>query len=244
MDNFCIIVNTVSSCSDIWEMFFTELDKYFPNQKVYVFSDVEHEILNKYNVVLYDKNLDFRTQYLNCLRHVEEEYFINMNDDYVLFNTVNIEKLNELVNILKTDENISFIRVGKGYNNTNLRYKDTNLFYLDPKIMYFYSQTPAVWKTETLIKIHELSPVSSIGRKDNLPQLELVANDVCINLKLTGLYYYDNEPIRGHSHYDSSIFPYIASALMCGTWNIREYNNELMPLIQKYNIDINKRGVF
>lgn len=244
MNNFCVIVNTVSSCSDIWEMFFTELDKHFPNQKVYVFSDVEYEILNKYNVILYDKNLDFRTQYLNCLKNVKEDYCINMNDDYVLFDTVNIEKLNELVNILKTDENISFIRVGKGYNNTNLRYKDINLFYLDPNISYFYSQTSAIWKTETLLKIHELSPVSSIGRKDNLPQLEIVANKACKLLSLNGLYYYNNERMRGSAHYDSSIFPYIASALVSGRWNLTEYSEELQPLIKKYNINIEKRGVY
>ena len=61
MEDFSIVVNTVSSCSDIWEMFFNELEKHFPNQKIYVFSDVKDKIYEKYNLILYDKNLDFRT---------------------------------------------------------------------------------------------------------------------------------------------------------------------------------------
>lgn len=244
MDNFCIIVNTVSSCSDIWNMFFTQLEKYFPNQKIYVFSDIENDIINKYNVILYDKNLDFRTQYLNCLKNVKEDYCINMNDDYVMYDFVNIEKINELLNILKIDNSISFIRVAKGYNSTNIKYNNSGLFYLNPNTPFFYSQTVALWKVKTLIKIHEMSPISSIGRKDDLPQLEVVANDICYNLKLNGLYYYNNEKLRGSAHYDSSIFPYMASALVSGCWNLTEYKNELSELIKIYNIEIKNRGIF
>jgi len=244
IDNFCIVVNTVSSCSEIWEMFFKQLDKHFPNQKVYVFSDVSDKIFEKHEVILYDKNLDFRTQYLNSILNVKEEYCLNMNDDYVLYNDVNIDEINNMLKILINDTNISFIRVGKGYNSTNKKYNNTNYFYLDPTFPFFYSQTVALWKTKTLEKIHELSPISSIGRKDNLPQLEVVANNVCKALSLEGLYYYDNEAKRGSAHYDSSIFPYIASALVSGKWNMSEYRTELEPLIKEYKIDINKRGTF
>jgi hypothetical protein len=63
-------------------------------------------------------------------------------------------------------------------------------------------------------------------------------------MNLKGLYYYADEPKRGQSHYDSSIFPYIASALVGGKWNLREYEQELVELIDKYKIDIEIRGVF
>ena len=45
-------------------------------------------------------------------------------------------------------------------------------------------------------------------------------------------------------HYDSEIVPYIASALVKGKWNMSEYSKELIPLIDKYNININERGIY
>jgi hypothetical protein len=243
IENFCIVVNTVSTCSDIWPMFFGQLEEFFPNQKVYIFSDVDNEIFKNYEVILYDKNLDFRTQYLNCLVGVKEEYMLNLNDDYILYNIVNVGEIERIISTLSSNEDLSFIRLAKGYNYTNLMY-DKNLFLLDLNQDFFYSQTASIWKTKTLLQIHQLSPISSIGRKDNLPQLEVVANNICKKLELMGLFYHNNEPKRGSAHYDTSIFPYIASALVAGKWNLSEYKQELLPLIFKYEINTNKRGVF
>jgi len=243
IEDLCVVVNTVSSCKDIWEMFVKQIKKHFPNQKVYVFSDEDDELFNDFEVILYNKNHDFRTQYYNCLSHVEEKYCLNMNDDYILYKDVDLISLNNIVDILKKDPLISFIRVGKGFNNTDTTYSE-KLYYLNPFFPFFYSQTVAVWDTKTLLKIHELCPPSSIGRKDDLPQLEEIANQVCTYLNLKGLYYYNNENQRGSAHYDSEIFPYIASALVGGKWNLIEYPNELLPLISEYNIDLQKRGLY
>jgi hypothetical protein len=241
--DFCVIINTVSSCSDIWEMLVNQLNINFPNQKVYVFTDENSPLFEGFEVVIYDKNLDFRTQYLNCLKHVKESTCLNMNDDYILYEKVNVDEISKLVDVIKNDDKISFVRVAKGYNNTNDEYTK-NLYYLSLDQEFFYSQTTAIWKKDILLRIHQDSPKSSIGRKDNLPQLEVVANNVCRKLKLSGLYYYNNEPMRGSAHYDSSIFPYIASALVAGKWNIKEYPKEMEELVSKYKINLNNRGTF
>ena len=224
-------------------MMITQLKKHFPNQIVYIFSDEDSPLFEGYNVVIYNKKLDFRTQYLTSLKEVKESFCLNMNDDYILYDDVNISEITKLVNVLKTDEKISFVRVAKGYNTTDDVYSE-NLYYLSLSQDFFYSQTTAIWKRDVLIRIHQDSPKSSIGRKDNLPQLEVVANNVCRKLKLSGLYYYNNEPKRGSAHYDSSIFPYIASALVAGKWNLKEYPLEMNELITKYNINTNDRGTF
>lgn len=243
-ENFCIIVNTVYSSSDIWEMFFTELENYFPNQKIYVFTDKENESLKKYNVILYDNKLDYRTQYLNSISQITEDFCINMNDDYILYDYVDKQKINIILDVLKTDLSISFIRVAKGYNYTEKKYNENNLYYLDVDKDFLFSQTVSLWKTKDLKKIHEMSPISGIGRKGNQPQLEVEADKICKKLKINGLYYFNEEKKRGSAHYDSSIFPYVASALVSGKWNLQEYKDELTPLIIKYKIDTNIRGIY
>ena len=58
------------------------------------------------------------------------------------------------------------------------------------------------------------------------------------------MFFYNGEKKRGSHHYDSTIFPHIASASVKGKWNLSEYHNELSPLLEKYQINKNIRGVY
>jgi hypothetical protein len=42
---------------------------------------------------------------------------------------------------------------------------------------------------------------------------------------------------RGLYHYDSKVWPYIATALNKGTWNIHEYPNEIQAIFDEFNCD-------
>lgn len=237
---YAIVVNANSSSKDIWPMFFGQIEIMYPNQKIYVFSDVNDPIIEKYEFIKYDPSEMFRTQYLKCIQQVTENIVLYLNDDYVLYDKVNIKKIEDCIKILKENIDISCIRFTRGPNFTNSKFKD-NLYYLTHNQEYFYSQTATLWKRDILEKIHVLGPDKHIGLKgESLGHFEYEANKICKDLELTGLIYFDNEFKRG-GHYDSSIFPYIASALVKGRWNISEYIDELLPLIEKYNIDIKQR---
>ena len=118
MTNFCIIVNTVSNCSDLWEMFFSQLEKHYPKNNVYVFTDDGNGIPDTYRVILYNKKDNFRTQYLSCLKSVKEDFLLYLNEDYILYDNVKTEIMNEYISILANDDAISFIRLTRGNNFT------------------------------------------------------------------------------------------------------------------------------
>lgn len=241
MQDYAIIINTHSSCKEIWGMLLGQIKKYSTWENIYIFSDVNSKIFENYKVILYDNVQDFRTQYLSCLKQVPEQFCINMNDDYILYDTVNEFELKRVLSIIKTNEAICQIRFLRGFNNTDKKFAD-KIYYLDGNQQFFYSQVMSLWRTRVLEKIHELCPPSGIGRKNNELQLEVVANLVCRKLRLEGLYYYDNEPKRGAYHYDSNLIPHIASALVAGRWNISEYRSELTPLFTTYKINPGLRG--
>ncbi len=243
MDDLCMVVNTVSTSRDLWEMFFGQLEKHYPGNKVYVFTDDGKGIPHGCEVVRYDPRDNFRTQYLKCLGSVKERYLVNWNEDYILYDDVKTDAIEDYVSILSADDAVSFIRLTRGSNFTATIYRDrTDLFYLDNRAEYFYSQTVAIWKKSVLEKIHELGPDLHIAGKRTKRQFEVEANKVCTRLEIKGLVSYNGEPKRGLAHYDSRIVPYIASALVRGKWNLGEYEKELMPLLDRYNIDWNKRG--
>ncbi len=243
MTNFCIIVNTVSTCRDLWDMFFGQMEKHYPNNTIYVFTDDGNGIPNACRVILYNKKDNFRTQYLKCLKSVNEDFVLYLNEDYILYDDVQANIMNEYLSILSQDGAISFIRLTRGANFTAVPYKDRNdLYYLDNKADFFFSQTTTIWKRTALEKIHEMGPDLHIAGKRTKLQFEVEANKVCAALDMQGLVSYHHEPQRGVVHYDSNVFPYIATALVKGKWNLGEYEKELMPLLAAYRIDYKKRG--
>ncbi len=50
-------------------------------------------------------------------------------------------------------------------------------------------------------------------------------------------YFRGDEKLRGQAHYDSLIFPFIATAIVKGKWNNLEYASELWSLFDEYNVN-------
>jgi hypothetical protein len=243
IERLAIIVNTHSSCSDLWKIFFTEFEKFFPNQKIYVFSDENNGLPTNVIPIIYSNEDSYRTQYLNCIMHVEEEYCLTLNEDYILYDYVSVDKIIRCIDFLDNNKSFSFTRLTKGieYGEPEI---SPNFYEMNNKNMWFFSQVATIWRTLDLKMVHEYCPESGMAFKVAGPQLELVANDVCRYLNLKGTFYYEGEVKRGQSHYDSNIFPYIATACIKGKWNLLEYEKELQPLLDTYNVDKNIRGIY
>jgi hypothetical protein len=52
-----------------------------------------------------------------------------------------------------------------------------------------------------------------------------------------------DEKRRGAYHYDSFVYPYVATAINKGKWNLNEYTEELNPIFAEYNINPFERGM-
>jgi hypothetical protein len=249
MNNLALVVNTVSKNSDIWEMFFYQLKKHTPTNfysNKYVFLDQPNSVIPKdFCVVKYDEKKLYREQFLQGISKVKEDFCIYISEDYILYDNINSKLLNSYKKQMECDTNICFIRLHKGgvtetpfnrYNNFE------DLFIVDKNIPYFYSQTATLWRTRDLEAIHQNSPNFHIGNTDWQNSFEWNANSACLNLNKIGLFVYKGEQKRGIYHYDSFVFPHIATAFVKGKWNLKEYSHELSPLLKQFGIDINKRG--
>ena len=136
MNKIALIINTISKNSDIWEPFFDSIDDYIPENffsKKYVFVDHTDtsEIPEEYTIVNYDTDKKYRDQFLQCVDNVEEEYCVYISEDYILYDDIKVNKINDFIDILKKDSNISFIRFMRGgvYDGPFEEHSD-NLFYL------------------------------------------------------------------------------------------------------------------
>jgi len=241
MKDLALVVDTTLKYSDIWDIYFDQLNKFFPSEiKRYIFTDVYDRTYNQDIVPIYYNNDDsYRNQFLSCLKNVKEKYILYNSEDYVLYDNVDMDEVYRVIDILDNDENYDFVKFLKGPEITYPYSKDHKFINIIDPSYNLFAQQASVWKKDALISIFENSP-SENGRMQQEPG----GTEVCRKLNIGGLQYFrGEEKKRGYHHWDSHIFPYIATAIVKGKWNFSEYFNELEPLIKKYQIDPIKRGI-
>jgi hypothetical protein len=141
--------------------------------------------------------------------------------------------------IMIADPKITFVKFTKGCEKTISKYNDIEyLSIIDPNDNNFYAQQAAIWRTESLKNVFE----KSYQHNDRIVQ-ETTSAKICRELNFVGLICYNGEPKRGQVHYDSYVYPHIATAVTKGKWNLSEYKEELTPLFTEYLIEPSRRGV-
>lgn len=233
---FSIVVYSHSSYSDSWSMFFGQIDEYFKNCRKYIFCDNDCSLVpDGWTVVKYDENKPYNQRVASCLSEIDESQIIFHHEDMPLFLKPNLDLLNKYSDILQ-QEDIDFIKLLRGgTTSSDPKYKNyQNLYEIGDKKHYMAIQ-PSLWKTKSLIKVYRASNVSSIREFENY------ASYVCYRDEIKGVYHYSGEPKRGAYHYDSSVYPYIATAISNGLWNTKEYKLELNKLFDKYSVDLSLR---
>jgi hypothetical protein len=238
MDNISFVTYTHENASDVWEPYFDSLDKYSATIKSYCLSNKVTDRFSKHSFIEYDDNKNYSQEFIKALEGLKEDYFIYMQEDFILYDFVNLEKIKNYINTLENSK-FSFIRLIKCGNVTETNvtedlYLITELNRLHGSINSF-SMQPTIWKKKDFIELYKKTNSHRFG--ETWQHI-----DAMNKLKINGLYAYNGENKRGANHFDSSVFPYIATAIVKGKWNTLEYKKELKVIFDKYSIDPNARG--
>ena len=239
MKNYCIIMYSHSSYSDAWEMFCGQIEKYLPKEiKRYAFVDESNNLPENWEIVTYDESLSYNKRMASCLNAINEEYVIIHHEDMPLYDKPDLDFIEDKIEMMPL-YNIDYIKLIKGGNVgiPETQFSD-KLYELPRNGDCYFSVQPSLCKRESLQKLYENCDV------ENIHEFEPKAHLMSILLNYKNLYYYDNEPQRGLCHWDSKVYPYVATAIVKGKWNYSEYESELSILHKEYNIDKNIRGEF
>lgn len=227
------IAYTNSNCSDVWEMFIAQNRKH-SEMPLCVVSDVEPEMLIREGFMRYSNEYPYYRVWRDAANMFGSQFFIYLQEDFVLYNSVDQERIDEYVLFLKDNPKYSFVRLLKvtSFNNKQLT---STLYEIEGKNKNVFSMQPTIWRTSDFIRL-----MYEVGEER---WLETPAyRKKILKMGMMGAYHYDGEQKAGRHHYDSSVYPYIATALVGGKWNLKEYYNELYPLLEEYGIDIDERG--
>lgn len=242
MTPFNVITYTHSNCKDVWPAYCGELYSKFPNIIHYAITNEINNDLKCHDSIINPDNGGYSVKWLRALEKIPDDnnVIIYMQEDFFLFDNVDTELLNRYRDILLNDASLSFIRLIKSGINSEPVIYDTHstLFNVNYHYDIGFSMQPTLWKKEKLQEIFELCPI-------NVPHEEgKITNYVLRSLNVNGVYHYNNERKAGINHYDSSVFPYVATGIIKGKWNTYEYSEQLHTMFTKYNIDKNIRGEY
>lgn len=233
-DNIALIIDTNSNYSDVWAPCFGRLEKYAKGVKKYAFTDTASGIPDDIEPLIYDNALSYRNQFLSCIKQVKEEYIIYTSEDYILYAPVQQDQIEKISEVLD-DTGYDFCKFIKGPEATTSFKGD--LYIINEQSKNFFAQQASIWRTRSFERVFEAAPSEST-RMQHEPQ----GSHLCRSLGIKGMQHYSGTPKRGTHHYDSSIFPCIATAVVKGLWNISEYPQEMSEMMNEYKINYQTRG--
>ena len=227
--NIPIVLYTHTDMKDIWPMVFGQTKKYLSNYKIYVaVNKSDDTIPEDYTTIVYDDTKPYTKRWDDILPNITEDVILFLHEDMILLGEPNTHLINEYADLVRAKiiNSVKLIFVGSSATPS----------YLHPTLvsneLSKLSIQPTVIAKETLHNIfNEVGPT-------NIWDFEMVVSQRLGDF----MAYLGTERKRGMYHYDSKVFPYIATAINKGKWNYSEYKNELDVLFSEYNMSYHKRG--
>ena len=236
-NKFKIVLYTHSDYIDVAKVFFGETQKYFGDINKVIFINRDHEdIPNEYIKIFYDENLSYKNRILQCIDKLDDGVILLTHEDMFLYSSPNNKILNEfseLINLNKIDF-VKLIKVDGHLGKTEIH----NNLVMSPKNNMFSIQP-------TMCSVGKLKILFNHLNSNTIYDIEYEVSNTCLELGLDKSFMCscDDEKKRGSGHYDSYIYPYVATAIIKGRWNYLEYSKELDEILVRYNIDKHQRGL-
>ena len=224
-----LVIYTHTDMKDVWGMFFGQLKKYVTDHKVYVcVNQNDSSIPSEYIQIHYDDSKQYTDRWVELLPQIKEDLLLFMHEDMILFDTPRLDLIqtySTYVNEEKVDS-VKLIYAGEG----GLPWDQDKT--LVTNSFAKFSIQPTIFKKELLKQLVESTPNKNIWEFE--ASISSYGSDFMVHL--------GEEKKRGLFHYDSLVWPYIATAINKGKWNTSEYSQELDALSKEYNVNLFERG--
>lgn len=228
------VIYTHTDMKDVWNVFFGQFEKYIDltQTKVYVaVNELSENIPQLHTQIKYDDSVPYTERWKHILNSISEETFIFLHEDMILYDNVDMSYLERYYEYVRNGNVNSIKLISAGSNFATSSFDETlvkneySILSIQPTIIkksYFkkllsFVESLNIWEFESFIYNNQL------GNHDYMVK--------------TG-----HEKKRGIFHYDSYVFPYIATAIVKGKWNVSEYPDELKSFFKIYGIDSGIRG--
>tara|TARA_R110002020_G_scaffold299890_15_gene515589 strand:- start:4934 stop:5665 length:732 start_codon:yes stop_codon:yes gene_type:complete len=241
MAKYALIFYSHSDYSDAWTPMFEQTNRYFPDHKKYLFSDQNTEELEQENwhLIKYNDQKGYQNRVIHCLDQVGERIVMFHHEDMFLYAKPHYSQLDDVAAAIENG-NVDIVKlICASYGPIkfeNITATALPYIFENPPGLKFAIQ-PSLCNKNKLRTIYDKTGGDSIWK------FEEYSSHICdyFNIK-TGMTFFETDQKRGQYHWDSSIYPYFATAIVKGKWNFTDYEDTLRPILERNNVDYLNRG--
>lgn len=240
-NHICHVTFTHSDCCDIWPLYFSQMERHFSVgiEHFVCTESLENALPNGKINLVYDEALTYPARLLSCLERISGYEFIFFDhEDMFLYADPDFSELQLYYRLMK-EHQLDHIRLIKGGDcKSTLSPFSDSLHHLKLRSKWIFSIQPSFWRVSVLKEILRAN------LNCNIWELEVKSQRVVKNMKIKAAFSHKSGNRRGLHHFDNSVYPYVATAIGKGKWNLSEYSKELGQILSEHNIDPDDRGWF
>ncbi len=226
-----LLLYTHSDYSWVWKYWHQQTDKFLNDFEKICLLNLNSSFREDYFTIKYDDKYSYKDRILSCLDKInDEEVVLFCHEDMFLYKKPDFSAIKEYINLINNNK-CSLIKLIRAFDNLEKSKLHEKLL-INPNNQLFSIQ-PTLLKIKTLKYIYKTVPGNNIWEFEANTSKEFLKD-------IISLCSFDNilDKKRGKFHYDSSVYPYICTAVVKGKWNFKEYKKELFEIFynKKFNI--------
>ncbi len=230
-----IVVNSCDSYRDVWPVFLSALDEYWPARDLSIVINTESspsdfhwkDVCFSYVAAEFPSKVCWGKRLISTLNQVSSEYVLLLFDDYILESNVDTARIIEAVEFLESNHQAAVFYINAVCVQTHVDDPKSKFRELKNFVDYRLNSAPGIWRKSELIKYTG-------------------ANDDPWAWEVFGSYrtYFDNNKFYSVASISNNIIDYDfrkGGAIYRGKWVPEVMTDKL----KKYGIDIdlNERGI-
>ena len=226
-----LLLYTHSDYSWVWKYWHQQTDKFLKSYDKICLLNSNANFRDDYLTIKYDDKETYKNRILSCLHKIDnDEIVLFCHEDMFLYKQPDFILLKQYINFIK-EEKCGLIKLIRAFENLEKSDLADKLFKNPDKQLF--SIQPTLIKVKTLKYILKTVPGNNIWEFE-----ENTSNEYLKELISLCSFDLKNDKKRGKFHYDSSVYPYICTAVIKGKWNFKEYKKELFEIFynKKFNI--------
>ena len=148
--SFAVYVSSYDGCADLWDTFFSMIDRFWPNCGYPIYLINNEKVYNHegISVVNTGPEINWFNRTINSLSDLNEKYSMFMLEDYLISKKIENETIDEILSFMELNQAFYYqLSVG----NTKSREKMRTI--VSAKTSYPISLQPAIWEREKLLLI-------------------------------------------------------------------------------------------
>ena len=243
------VLYTHTDYSDCWPIYFGQILKHGNLfQKNYVCLDkYDEKIPDYFQQIIYDDKLSYTERLQSCLELVSENVIFFEHEDMILFQIPEVTQLQRYAQLIKSNrfhlfhpnrfDAIKLVNGGDYLSSPIGVQGIKHLRRILRSSQWIFSIQPSFWSRESFLALIRKNKNSGIW------DFERNAQKFIRKFRFRTALLVEDTGLRGSAHFDSNIYPYIATAIVKGKWNLSEYRVELEELAREYDVDLTARGI-